>query len=146
METSAKTTYFGNEVEINFPNIAQYIEIERLKTTITDARYPLMAVSPLESTRTALHLVDAIAYGSVLLGSAFYPPLNEVDLKKVLEISMADERVVELLRWYRKEYSQFHNGIEKRKDRPAETVLDELEAKAEEKAEKGKTDTDGTQS
>ena len=120
METQKTMTYFGNEVAVTFPNIGQYIEIERLKTVLSEGRYPVMAVSPLDSTRLALSLIDAIAYGSQLMGNSFLPPLGVVDLKDILNISMSDDKVQELIRWYSKEYAPFHNSIEKRKDRPAE--------------------------
>jgi hypothetical protein len=125
MDTQAETTFFGNPQTVKFPNIGQYIDIERLKTTLSDGRYPLMAMSPLNSTRVALHLIDAVAYGSVLMGDVFYKKTDVPDLKSILDLSMTDEKVIEMLRWYQEDYVPFHNGIEKRMDRPAEIAIEE---------------------
>ncbi len=67
---------------------------------------------------------------------------------------MDDDKVKELIRWYTKEYAPFHNGIENRRDRPAEKlakkneseILAEMTGDKEEGTGKGgkKKNSDGT--
>jgi len=146
METTKITTFFDTPHTVSFPNIQQYVDIERLKTVLTDGRYPIMGLSYLESTKKALDLVDAVAYGSILLGSGFMKQLNCVEVKDVLLLSTADPKVKELRRWYKEEYTPFHNAIEERTDRPAQNMADELTGDSDEEGNKAEETKDETQS
>ncbi len=110
----------NNKFEVGIPNIGEYIKIESLKQALTSGRYALMAFGGLESSETALDLVDAIVYFSVLAGDKFLKTYGVKSHEELLNMSIVDSE--ELTHQYKEIYAPFYNSIVARKDRPVQKI------------------------
>lgn len=119
MDTSVKITLKGKTFNASFPNIGQEIQIEGSKLTLTEGKYPIMALAPMATTKRALDIADAVAYFAALFGDELFALYGVSDIKNFMELNRYD--IDEMVNEYLTKYEPFYEGIIKRTDRKTRT-------------------------
>jgi len=88
----------GNSYTINFPNVGQILDIESLKSALSNGTYGDLVKNNTKSSNQSLDLIDAIATFSVLI-----PELkNILEVKSYLDLDLKTAKMV--VNSYNKDY------------------------------------------
>lgn len=99
---SVKIEISGNSYDVNFPNTGEFIDIQVLKSKITEEQYKTIAVDAYGAL--AMVLVDMIATFNILI-----PDLKQnINTSSILGLSLIESKL--LLDAYNKQWMPFFNS------------------------------------
>lgn len=107
MQKSIKLKITGKDYTVNFPTVGQILDIESLKSALTNGTYGDLVKMGTKTSIEALDLADTIATFSVLI-----PKLKEIiDVKTYTEMDPFTAK--KLVTVYRKQFFPWFNEINK---------------------------------
>lgn len=107
MDKKLKIKLLGQDYTVSFPNVGQILDIESLKSALTNGTYGDLVKMNTKSSNFALDLTDTIATFSVLI-----PDLSTVaDIKSYHELDQVT--AIKLIAAYRDTFFPWFNEINK---------------------------------
>lgn len=129
MERQIVITYNGKKFTINFPNVGQLIDIESLKSALTNGKYGAFAASGIKSMYFVLDMVDTIAFVSVMC-PRLKNFITEEEVSDLTQLSpdvmkpIVDIYKKDIAPWFNKNMQELqavaHESIEQTKNRDDE--------------------------
>lgn len=105
MEKSIKLQITGKDYVIKFPNVGQLMDIESLKSALTNGQYGELVRMNTRLSNSALDIADTIATFSVLI-----PEIKEtLNVKTYTELDPFKAK--DLVKCYKKQYFPWFNEI-----------------------------------
>lgn len=112
--------------KINFPNVGEMMEIEKMKSALTDGKYLEYNFSVLKNHQYLLDVVDTISYLSVLIPELKkdlevkdWKKLSPIKAKRLVKVYKSD-----FIPWYKKIFDDLNNFDEEIKSKGDEEQAD----------------------